>query len=73
MRRHGTILLACAWVLWTHGLSTKGAESWEPFDSYEKLAECKQMADSFRKKPPPAGVLFSYVCLPDTINPLTAK
>ena len=73
MWQHGTLLLVCSWVLWSHGFAV-GSEVWVPFDSYERLEECKREWDAAMKRAESRGATspkISYVCLPDTINPMT--
>ncbi len=62
-----TASAGCAWVLW-QAVRAGAVIDWLPFDSYERLAECKREAEIGRKGKDPLKVL--YVCLPDTINPL---
>ena len=60
----------CAWVLWQ--AVRAGADSdWLPFDSYERLAECKREAEIARKGKDALKVF--YVCLPDTVDPRGPK
>jgi hypothetical protein len=68
------ILLACSWILWGNSVSTR-ADVWVPADSYERLDECKRGAERFQKNADnrKSDRLISYVCLPDTINPMATK
>jgi hypothetical protein len=62
-----------ALVLWVYAVSVK-AESWLPYDSYERLAECKRDAEVGQKKAQQKpDKTVSYICLPDTINPMATK
>ncbi len=69
----GIVLFACAWVLWSYGVGEK-TFVWIPTDSFEKLADCKRRAEA-RQKHADAGsrssTKFEYLCLPDTLNPVT--
>src|SRR5262249_11904190 len=72
----------CAWVLWRQTLSGPN-ESWFPQEAYTNVSGCKtaetvenRVAERFRETTPPEKRLmpnFSYLCLPDTIDPRGPK
>lgn len=65
----------CAWVLWTSVISTNGSRQ-DPVDSYPTVAGCKtarRRVEGLAVKQPSFGMLQTFVCLPDTIDPREPK
>jgi hypothetical protein len=66
----GTASAECAWVLWS--VIDGKRDSWLPFDSYDRLAECKRKEQDFYAiKGRPQNV--KWVCLPGTLNPTASN
>jgi hypothetical protein len=72
----------CAWVLWRQTISGP-KESWFPQEAHTSVSECRTIEqvrnraqERFRDQIPSEKRLipdFSYLCLPDTVDPRGPK
>jgi len=72
----------CAWVLWRQTLRGSD-EAWFPQEAHTNVSECRtteaiknRAEEAFRERTPPEqrlSLAFSYLCLPDTVDPRGPK
>jgi len=68
----------CAWVLWAHG-TAGGVDVWVTLDAYTQKAECDAPRERAKAREQNRGTGTSdpvksyFLCLPDTVDPRTAK
>ena len=65
--RQALVSLLCGWVLWSTPIEAK-PESWQPFDSYERLADCKRDEQKLRTTQPRPKPDVRWLCMPGTLN-----
>lgn len=65
----------CAWVLWTQNHPPSGhrdERKWTVLNAYVSEQDCRSV-ETVVTRNAPTGVVYYYLCLPDTVDPRGPK